>query len=158
MSRPAKLILIAIADEAELSTVRFMLNTNGYRVIAAGNGEAAVDLFSANPIDLVLIDFHLPRGNGDQVAKRMKELKPWGIPIIMLRDRRPLGTDVFAADCLLDKTRTPTADLKERIKVMSARKRGPRKGSPGAMICGQNGPGKKKPAESENAVASEIVA
>ena len=155
--RPKKLILIAIADEAELSTMRFMLNTNGYRVIAAGNGEAAVDLFSANSVDLVLIDFHLPRGNGDQVAKRMKAIKP-DIPIIMLRGRRPLGTDVFAADCLLDKTRTPMADLKERIKVMSARKRGPRKGSPGAMICGQNGRGKKKPAESENAVASEIVA
>ena len=154
MSRPAKLILIAIADEAELSTVRFMLNTNGYRVIAAGNGEAAVDLFSANSVDLVLIDFHLPRGNGDQVAKRMKELKPWGIPIIMLRDRRPLGTDVFAADCLLDKTRTPTADLVERIKVMSARKRGPRKGDPRSANYGKG----KKPAESESAIASEATA
>jgi two-component system, OmpR family, response regulator CpxR len=154
--RPKKLILIAMADEYELSNMRFMLNTQRYRVIAAGNGEAAVDLFGASAVDLVLIDFYLPSTNGDQVAKRMKELKPY-IPIVMLRDRRPLGMDVFAADALLDKTRTPTMELLERIKVMIARKRGPRKGSPSAMICGRNGLG-KKPAQPENAIASEIVA
>jgi len=38
-------------------------------------------------------------------------------------------TDIHAADALLAKKNCTAQELLERIKVMSARKRGPRKGS-----------------------------
>lgn len=149
LMRPRKVILLALADPQELSCMGFTLDTRGYRVLAVDNGDAAFDSFAANLVDLVLIDFHLPPTNGDQAAKRMKEIAPW-TPVVMLRDRRPLGTDLFAADCLLDKTRTPTAELLERIRVMSQRKRGPRKGSEAAQRCGVRS---ERPVEEAGAVA-----
>lgn len=154
--RPKKVILVAMANEHELSTMRFTLETKGYRTLAAANGDEAVNLFALEPVDLVLIDFHLPPINGDSSAGRMKSLAAH-IPVIMLRDKRPLGCDLFAADALLDKTRISTADLLERIAVMSARKRGPRKGSPSAFRCGMNGKGKQPAAEIPDTEA-EVVA
>jgi hypothetical protein len=40
-----------------------------------------------------------------------------------------MGGDIHAADALLAKKNCSSQELLEKIKVMSARKRGPRKGS-----------------------------
>jgi len=59
------------------------LESQGYRVLTAENGPAALALFSAEKIDLVILDFMMPGMNGDVVAERMKQLKP-RVPILLL--------------------------------------------------------------------------
>ena len=54
--RPKKVILCVDDNEQELSVMKFMLVTNGYRVLAAKNGQEAIELFTENAVDLV------PRG------------------------------------------------------------------------------------------------
>ena len=65
--RPKKVILCVDDNEQELSVMKFMLVTNGYRVLAAKNGQEAIELFVENAVDLVLADFSMPQMSGDQL-------------------------------------------------------------------------------------------
>ena len=79
-------------------------------------------------MDLVLTDYAMPQMNGNQLVDRLKQLSPH-MPMILMGDPQKMGGEIHAADTLLAKKDCSTQELLERIKVMSARKRGPRKGS-----------------------------
>ena len=127
--RPKKIILCVDDNEQELSILKFMLSTNGYRVLSASNGPEAIDLFSDFSVDLVLSDYSMPQMNGDQLVKRLKQVASH-VPMILLGDPQKMGDHLHGADALLPKKTCSAQELLERIKVMSARKRGPRKGTP----------------------------
>lgn len=126
--RPKKIILCVDDNEQELSVLKFMLSTNGYRVISAINGQEAIGIFADTPVDLVLADFAMPQMNGEQLIGRLKQIASH-IPMILLGDPQKMGDRLHGADALLTKKNCPPQELLERIKIMSARKRGPRKGS-----------------------------
>jgi len=126
--RPKKVILCVDDNEQELSVLKFMLATNGYRVVSATTGQEAMGVFAENQVDLVLADYAMPQMNGNQLVDRLKHTAPH-IPMILLGDPQKMGGDIHAADALLAKKNCTAQELLERIKVMSARKRGPRKGS-----------------------------
>jgi two-component system, OmpR family, response regulator CpxR len=126
--RPKKVILCVDDNEQELSVLKFMLTTNGYRVVPASTGQEAIELFSENQVDLVISDYMMPQMNGDQLTERLKQLAPH-VPMLLLGDPQKMGGEIHAADVVLAKKNCSTQELLERIKVMSARKRGPRKGT-----------------------------
>jgi CheY-like chemotaxis protein len=126
--RPKKIILCVDDNEQELSVLKFTLATSGYRVESATNGQDAISIFSEIAVDLVLADFSMPQMNGSQLVDRLKQIAPQ-VPMILLGDPARMGGDLHAADVLLAKKSCSTQELLERIKVMSTRKRGPRKGS-----------------------------
>jgi CheY-like chemotaxis protein len=126
--RPKKIILCVDDNEQELSVLKFMLATNGYRVVSASNGQQAISLFAETPVDLVLADFAMPQMNGSQLVDRLKQIASH-VPMILLGDPQRMAGEMHAADALLAKKNCSPQELLERIKVMSARKRGPRKGS-----------------------------
>jgi len=126
--RPKKVILCVDDNEQELSVLKFMLATNGYRVISATNGQDAIGIFSENQVDLVLADHAMPQMNGCQLVERLKQIAAH-VPMILLGDPQKMAGEMHAADALLAKKNCSSQELLERIKVMSARKRGPRKGS-----------------------------
>ena len=126
--RPKKVILCVEDNEQELSVLKFMLATNGYRVLSATGGQEAIQLFSDNSVDLVLADYTLPQMNGNQLVDRLKGIASH-VPMILLGDPQRMAGEIHAADALLAKKHCTPQELLERIKVMSARKRGPRKGS-----------------------------
>jgi two-component system, OmpR family, response regulator CpxR len=126
--RPKKVILCVDDNEQELSVLTFMLTTNGYRVLSALNGQEAIGMFAETPVDLVVSDFAMPQMNGSQLVDRLKQIAPH-VPMILLGDPQKMGSDVHPADLMLLKKNCTAVDLLEKIKQMSARKRGPRKGS-----------------------------
>ena len=126
--RPKKIILCVNDNEQELSVTSFMLNTNGYRVVPAKNGQEAIELFSEMQVDLVLADYGMPAMNGSQLVVRLKQIAAH-VPMILLGDPQVLAGQIHAADALLAKKQCSSQELLERIKIMSARKRGPRKGT-----------------------------
>ncbi len=126
--RPKKIILCVDDNEQELSVLKFMLATNGYRVGSAGNGPEAIGIFAETPVDLVLADYGLPQMNGGQLVERLKQIAAH-VPMILLGDPQRMAGEMHSADALLAKKNCTPQELLERIKVMSARKRGPRKGS-----------------------------
>ena len=126
--RPKKVILCVDDNEQELSVLKFMLATNGYRVVSATNGQEAIGIFAGTPVDLVLADYAMPQMDGNQLVDRLKQIAPH-VPMILLGDPQKMGGEIHAADALLAKKNCSTQELLERIRLMSARKRGPRKGS-----------------------------
>ena len=126
--RPKKIILCVDDNEQDLSVLKFMLATNGYRVVAATTGQDAIGLFAENTVDLVLADYGMPQMNGDQLVDRLKSIAPH-VPMILLGDPQKMGGDIHSADALLAKKNCSPQEILERIKIMSARKRGPRKGA-----------------------------
>jgi len=124
--RPKKIILCVDDNEQELSVLKFMLATNGYRVVSACNAQEAIGIFAETPVDLVLADHGMPQMNGCQLVERLKQIASH-VPMIVLGDPQRMAGEMHAADALLAKKNCSPQELLERIKVMSARKRGPRK-------------------------------
>jgi len=65
--RPKKVILCVDDNEQELSVLKFMLATNGYKVVSATNGQEAIGIFAGTPVDLVLTDFAMPGMSGGEL-------------------------------------------------------------------------------------------
>jgi two-component system response regulator CpxR len=126
--RPKKVILCVNPNEQELSVLTFMLATNGYRVLAASSGQEAIGMFTGVQVDLVLAEHTMPQMSGKQLVERLKRIAGH-VPMILLGDPQAMGGEIHVADALLAKKNCPPQELLERIKVMSARKRGPRKGT-----------------------------
>ncbi len=126
--RPKKVILCVDDNEQDLSVRKFMLSTNNYRVLPALTGAEAVELFSTEAVDLVLADYNMPKMNGAQLIERLKQLSSH-VPMVLLADNQQLNGDAHRADAVLNKKNCTPQELLERIKIMSARKRGPRKGT-----------------------------
>ena|ERR1700743_2863751 len=126
--RPKKIILAVNSNEQELSVLVFMLSTNGYRVLPAANSDEAAGLISEHPIDLVLAYDGMPHWNAGLIVGRLKEIASH-VPMILLCDPARMASQPHAADAVLPKKNCSPLELLERVKNMSARKRGPRKGS-----------------------------
>lgn len=58
------------------------LRKEGYQVIEAHNGEIALEKFRENKIDLIILDVMMPKLNGFEVCKRIREKSK--VPIIIL--------------------------------------------------------------------------
>ena len=126
--RPKKKILLVSADEFGASTCAFMLTVNGYAVLKAGDATTAVDIFKRKEPDLVLSDYDLGRSTGAVLVKKLRTIRPY-IPMILLGDPKVMIEEVWPSYAILSKKDCSALELLERIKVMSARKGGPRKGT-----------------------------
>jgi two-component system KDP operon response regulator KdpE len=82
-----KLVILVIEDYRDSrEMLRLVLETSGYKVIAAATGNEALSLAASNPVDLVLTDLGLPDMDGIAVVRRLRELNERfsRIPTIML--------------------------------------------------------------------------
>ena len=125
--RPKKTILCVDDNEQALSVRKFMLETRGYRVLTAAASEQALELFREGGIDLVVSDLLMPYMDGNELIRRMKDLTP-EVPAILISGSVKAFDRANRADVFLPKGACSPVELLERIRVMVARKRGPRKG------------------------------
>jgi len=88
-------VLLCIDDEADGLEVRKMvLESAGYSVLTAGGGKSGLEIFIAECVDLVVLDYAMPEMNGFDVAVEMKRIRP-GIPILMLSAYFPVPPEVL---------------------------------------------------------------
>lgn len=78
--------ILIVEDERHLQTILSdLLKDEGYNVLSAYDGEEALNILSKQSPDLVLLDLILPKKDGFEVLKAMKEdSKIKGIPVIVL--------------------------------------------------------------------------
>ena len=78
-------ILVA-DDEADIrKLLTISLEDEGYRVLPAVDGMAALEQFEAEPIDLAILDVMMPRLDGFNLLRRIREKST--IPVIFLTAR-----------------------------------------------------------------------
>ncbi len=126
--RPKKTILCVDDNEQAVSVRKFMLETRGYRVLALLVPEEALERFRQGGIDLVVCDLNMPRMDGNDLARRMKEIAP-EVPIMLMSGSVKAFDRASHADCFLPKGACSPLELLDRVRMMLARKRGPKKGS-----------------------------
>jgi two-component system, OmpR family, response regulator RpaB len=83
VSKPSHTILIAEDDTRTRTALTNSLEAAGYSVIAAVDGQEALDQFQAltQVIDLVVLDVLMPRLDGFQVCQALRKISD--VPIIM---------------------------------------------------------------------------
>jgi two-component system response regulator CpxR len=134
--RPKKTILCVDDNEQALSVRKFLLETRGYRVVAAYSGEEALEKFREGGVDLVLGDLVMPLMDGNEMVRRMKEIAP-EVPMILISGSVKTFERANRADAFLPKGASTPVEMLERIRVMIARKRGPKKVMRPAFGVGQ---------------------
>ncbi|MCP4642766.1 MAG: response regulator [bacterium] len=117
-------ILMVDDSPVNLVVLRALLGKEGYELIAADSGQAAIDLLRSNPgFDLVLLDVSMPDLNGIAVCRTLKsDPKTAHIPVVLLSAVRTDDDSITAgreagADGYLTK---PVADKDVRAWVKSA--------------------------------------
>ena len=80
---PQHLVLCVDDERVGLRVRQILLERAGYRVLTAESGPAGLDLFSQEPVDVVILDYSMPGMHGGEVAKRMRDGKP-SVPILLL--------------------------------------------------------------------------
>jgi two-component system NtrC family sensor kinase len=80
-----KQTLLVVDDEANvLKSVKRLLFETDYRVLTAGSGQEALELFKKEPtIQLVISDYRMPEMNGVELLRQLKKLYPTTVRMIL---------------------------------------------------------------------------
>jgi len=94
-------VLVVDDDFRILRMIRRILELEGYQVLKASNGEAALQVFDEETPELVLLDIMMPGMDGYTVCQRLREFSP--VPIIMVTakgndEEKVKGLDAGADD------------------------------------------------------------
>ncbi|OGA22684.1 MAG: two-component system response regulator [Betaproteobacteria bacterium RIFCSPLOWO2_02_FULL_67_19] len=81
--------VLIVDDEPNIVTaLEYLLAQSGYLVKVAQNGEEGLELVGSFAPDLVLLDVMMPRVNGYEVCRRIRERPEWQhVKIVMLSAR-----------------------------------------------------------------------
>src|ERR1019366_9749116 len=84
--RKPKNSVLVVDDEKDLvDLISYNLQRNGFKVLTATTGDAAIEIAMREAPNLILLDLMLPGMSGTEVARKLKsEPQTAGIPIIML--------------------------------------------------------------------------
>lgn len=78
--------VLIIDDDPDIrDVIKITLQPEGYECLEAGDGEEGIKLIQEKSPDLVLVDYQMPRMNGPEVCRRVKnDLLLRHLPIIMV--------------------------------------------------------------------------
>lgn len=131
--------LLLVEDDTTMrETVASYLVRAGHDVVTAADGESAVELFSADGADLVLVDLMLPGLSGFEVTRRLRAMRR-DLPLIMVTARaqeheRVQGLAQGADDYLTKPFSLRELDL--RIRALLRRSSAPTAAATGALTDG----------------------
>ena len=111
--------VLVVDDEASIvNIIAYNLKKEGYEVITAENGEDGLELaLSENP-DLVLLDIMMPKMDGYEVCRKLREKS--NVPIIMLTARADEVDKVIGLEMGADDYIVKPFDSKELVARVKA--------------------------------------
>ena len=79
-------ILVAEDNATNQKIIRQLLETAGYEIVLASDGEEALDLYESEAPDLAILDFNMPQRTGVEVIQAIRMMEPPGthIPAVIL--------------------------------------------------------------------------
>ncbi len=113
-----KLILVIEDEAAIVDILKFNLTKSGYRVITALDGEEGYNLAVTEKPDLILLDVMLPKMDGFEVCKKIREKQ--STPIIMLTARDEEVDKIVGLELGADDYMTKPYSMRELIARIKA--------------------------------------
>jgi len=96
-------ILLVDDDPDILDVLEITLSEENYDIIKATNGEDALRLIRTKPLDLVLLDYNMPRMNGRQVCLEVKkDMLLRHLPVIMVTGKGEVDDKINGIDAGAD--------------------------------------------------------
>ena len=97
-------ILVVDDEPRYVRLLEANLSTEGFEVSTAQDGAQAIEVFSTNPVDLILMDVMMPKLDGFSACQRIRQFS--NVPIIILTAKgeeadRVRGLDLGADDYLV---------------------------------------------------------
>ena len=129
-------VLLVDDEESVQKLLAYPLEREGYRVVQARDGEEALVRYSAESIDLVILDLMLPRLDGLAVCRRLREERS-AVPIIMLTARGDEGDKVLGLELGADDYITKPFSIREfmsRVRALLRRAQLPPAGARDEVI------------------------
>ena len=132
--RPTRVLVVE--DDADIAQVlQRSLRLEGYEVRVAGDGEAALTTYGEFAPDLLVLDLGLPKLDGVEVAKRLREGGD-DLPILMLTARDALESRVEGLDSGADDYLVKPFERQELLaRLRALLRRRPPRGS-ASLVCG----------------------
>ena len=86
MSETGARVLVVEDNDMNMQLVEYLLEEGGYQIVKAASGEDALSIArGGEPVDLILMDIHLPGIDGLSVVHEMKaDERTKSIPILAL--------------------------------------------------------------------------
>ncbi|NJN16939.1 MAG: response regulator [Oscillochloris sp.] len=69
----APVVMIVEDDAATRRLYRFLLTNSGYTVIEAEDGQAALELYTSRPCDVIITDMNMPRMGGIEMVRTLRQ-------------------------------------------------------------------------------------
>jgi DNA-binding response OmpR family regulator len=134
----ARTILVVEDDPSIAMGLEMNLAAEGYRVIAAADGEHGLELARGDDVDLAILDVMLPRYNGFELLRTLRSERRT-VPVIMLSARgaemdKVMGLELGAEDYVTKPF--GLAELLARVRAVLRRDAIARGGSEGIVVAG----------------------
>jgi two-component system, OmpR family, response regulator ChvI len=115
---------IALVDDDRniLTSVSMALEAEGYATVTYMDGSSALDGFNSNPPDLAILDIKMPRMDGMETLRRLREKSD--LPVIFLTSKDEEFDEIFGLKMGADDfVRKPFSQrlLAERVKAVLRR-------------------------------------
>ena len=119
-------ILVVEDEPNQVELIEFNLNSEGYEVVVARDGEEALNLAEEENPDLILLDWMLPKVSGIEVCRQLRRSKMTReIPIVMLTARSEESDKIRGLDIGADDYITKPYSIKELLARVRAAMRRP---------------------------------
>ena len=115
-------ILVVDDEKVLVKGMKFNLQSEGYQVETAYDGEIAVELARGGAFDLIILDLMMPKIDGLQACMRIREFS--NVPIIMLTARSEDADKIMGFECGADDYITKPfniLELKARVRALLRR-------------------------------------
>jgi DNA-binding response OmpR family regulator len=123
MTRGQARILLVDDEQAVQTLLTYPLRKEGYEVVGAMDGQEALDRFTEQRFDLVVLDIMLPKLDGIEVCRRLRTRSQ--VPIIMLTAKGDEIDKVAGLEMGADDYITKPFSVREfRSRVKAALRRG----------------------------------
>ena len=117
-------VLMVDDEERMRKLVKDFLTIKGYRVLEAGDGEEAIDIFfKEKDISLVILDVMMPKMDGFEATRQMRRAGV-STPILLLTARDAVGDKITGLDAGADDYMTKPfspAELMAHLRALSRR-------------------------------------
>ncbi len=96
--------ILIVDDDADIRDIlKLTLCEENYEVLEAADGEEALKIIGTKPLDLVLLDYKIPKIDGREVCRRVKkDLLLRHLPIIMVTGKGDINDKVGGIDAGAD--------------------------------------------------------